>query len=165
MDATAIPTVATTIGVTAPSVTARPRAATCANDRRTNDRRSKEEAECFGFCGNGGSSNWESCSKHDGYAAQFQLHDASLLFWRVSPHFCSLRIETSNKAQAGISDRLSRDIWRHGESRDRRVTQNAAALDKFALSVTADALGHFGPNPMALSSAATSAASFAGLGN
>jgi hypothetical protein len=78
LGATAVPTVATTVSVTAPAVTAGPRAATSTDDRRTNKRRSKEEAKCFGFCGNGGGSKWESCCKHDGYAAQFQLHDASL---------------------------------------------------------------------------------------
>ena len=46
----------------------------------------------------------------------------------VNPHLdCSLPTETSNKAQAGISDRLSRDISRYGESEDRRVRQNTSA--------------------------------------
>jgi hypothetical protein len=72
---------ATVIATAAPVIAAT--GAHRANERGTEQRRNKEEAKCFGFGGNGGSSKWESCCKHDGYAAQFQLHDASLcLFWR-----------------------------------------------------------------------------------
>jgi hypothetical protein len=45
------------------------------------------------------------------------------LYLAVNPHLAyGLRTHASNKAQAGISDRLARDISRHGESWDRRVT-------------------------------------------
>ena len=90
MTAAAAPTVAATVSVTAPtvaatvSVTAPAVAATVSvivptvtastegtrtKERRTNERGSKEEAKCFGFGGNGGSSKWESCCEHDGYPA------------------------------------------------------------------------------------------------
>jgi hypothetical protein len=36
-----------------------------------------------------------------------------------------LPIETSNKAQAGISERPSRDISRYGKSEDRRAKRNS----------------------------------------
>ena len=39
----------------------------------------------------------------------------------MNPHFWSLRIEALKKAQAGICRHLSRDIWRHGKSGDRRI--------------------------------------------
>jgi hypothetical protein len=39
------------------------------------------------------------------------------VYLAVNPHLdCSLPTETSNKAQAGISDRLSGDISQHSES-------------------------------------------------
>jgi hypothetical protein len=84
-----VPTVTATVSVTAPTVSVTvptvtastvtaPAEGTCTKERRTKERGSKEEAKCFGFGGNGGSSKWESCCEHDGYPAQFQLHDTSL---------------------------------------------------------------------------------------
>jgi hypothetical protein len=86
LTAAAVPTVATTVSVTAPTVTATvsvtvptvtaptvsitaPTEGTRTKERRTKERGSKEEAKCFGFGGNGGSSKWESCCEHDGYPA------------------------------------------------------------------------------------------------
>jgi hypothetical protein len=40
-----------------------------AKERGTEQRRSKEEAKCFGLGRNGGGSECESCSGHDGYPA------------------------------------------------------------------------------------------------
>jgi hypothetical protein len=68
LTAAAVPTVTTTVSVTAPTVTA-PTEGTRTKERRTKERGSKEEAKCFGFGGNGGSSKWESCCEHDGYPA------------------------------------------------------------------------------------------------
>ena len=52
----------------------------------------------------------------------FMTHPS--VYLAVNPRlFCSLRTWTSNKAQAGISNRRSRDISRHGESEHRRVTR------------------------------------------
>jgi hypothetical protein len=71
---------------------------------------------CFGPGRNGGGSECENRRGHDGYPAEFQHHETSpVIFLAASPHLDrSLQIETSNKAQAGISGRLSRDISRHG---------------------------------------------------
>jgi hypothetical protein len=68
------PTVTTTVSVTAPTVTTTvsvtaPTEGTRTKERRTKERGSKEEAKCFSFGGNGGSSKWESCCEHDGYPA------------------------------------------------------------------------------------------------
>jgi hypothetical protein len=82
-----------------------------------------EEAKCFGLGRNDGGSECESCRGHDNDPAEFQHHDTSpVIYLAVSPHLdCSLPTETSNKAQAGISERLSRDISRYGKFEDRRV--------------------------------------------
>jgi hypothetical protein len=120
---------APTVSIIAPTVTASTVTAstegTRTKERRTKQRGSKEEAECFGFGGNGSSSKCKSCCEHDGYPAKFQHHDTSpSVYLAVNPHLdCSLRTQTSNKAQAGISSRPSRDISRHGESEDRRDFQ------------------------------------------
>jgi hypothetical protein len=73
-------------------------------------------AICFGPGRNGGGSECENCRGHDGYPAEFQHHDTSpVIYMAVSPHLVrSLPTETSNKAQAGISGRLARDISRYG---------------------------------------------------
>jgi hypothetical protein len=73
-------------------------------------------AICFGAGRNDGGSECENCRGHDGYPAEFQHHETSpVIFLAASPHLDrSLQIETSNKAQAGISGRLSRDISRYG---------------------------------------------------
>jgi hypothetical protein len=73
-------------------------------------------AICFGPGRNSGGSECENCRGHDGYPAEFQHHETSpVICLAVSPHLDrSLPTETSNKAQAGISGRLSRDIARYG---------------------------------------------------
>jgi hypothetical protein len=75
-----------------------------------------EATKCFGLGRNGGGSECESCRGHDGYPAEFEHHDTSpVIYLAVSPHLdCSLPTETSNKAQPGISERLSRHISRYG---------------------------------------------------
>jgi hypothetical protein len=128
----AAPTVTVTaaiVSIIAPTVTASTVTASTegarTKERRTEQRGSKEEAKCIGFGGNGSSSKCKSCCEHDGYPAKFQHHDTSpSVYLAVNPHLdCSLRTQTSNKAQAGISSRPSRDISRHGESEDRRDFQ------------------------------------------
>jgi len=49
----------------------------------------------------------------------FSIMTRPFVYWRLT-RACSLPTETSNKARAGISDRLSRDISRHGESETAR---------------------------------------------
>jgi hypothetical protein len=72
-----------------------------------------KEVGCFGLGGNGGGSECESCHGHDRYLPNFSI------MTRLPLIIC-LPTETSNKAQAGISRPLSRDISQHGESEDRR---------------------------------------------
>jgi hypothetical protein len=110
--------------VTASTVTASAEGART-KERRTKQRGSKEEAKCIGFGGNGSNSKCKSGCEHDGYPAKFQHHDTSpSVYLAVNPHLdCSLRTQTPNKAQAGISSRPSRDISRHGESEDHRAFQ------------------------------------------
>ena len=75
------------LSVTAPRAAVSPEVAARASrthERSTNERRS-EKAKCFGFGGNGGSTKCEGCSEHDGYLAQFQIHDASLCFYGGEP--------------------------------------------------------------------------------
>src|SRR5450631_1582869 len=51
----------------------------------------------------------------------FRFMTLPSVYLAVNPHLnCSLRTWTSNKAQAGICNQLSRDISRHGESEGRR---------------------------------------------
>jgi len=75
-----------------------------------------KEVGCFGLGGNGGGSECESCHGHDRYLPNFSI------MTRLPLIIC-LPTETSNKAQAGISRPLSRDISQHGESEDRRDFQ------------------------------------------
>jgi hypothetical protein len=58
---------ATVIATAAPVIAAT--GAHRAKERGTEQRRSKEEAKCFGLGRNGGGSECESCSGHDGYPA------------------------------------------------------------------------------------------------
>jgi hypothetical protein len=58
---------ATVIATAAPVIAAT--GAHRAKERGTEQRRSKEEAKCFGLGRNGGGSECESCGGHDGYPA------------------------------------------------------------------------------------------------
>jgi hypothetical protein len=58
---------ATVIATAAPVIAAT--GAHRAKERGTEQRRSKEEAKCFGLGRNGGGSECESCSGHNGYPA------------------------------------------------------------------------------------------------
>jgi hypothetical protein len=64
----------------------------------------------------------------------FSIMTHPSVYSAVDPHVCSLRTYASNKAQAGISNQLSRYISRHGESDDHRVTPSTSA---WAIAVTA----------------------------